>query len=171
MSSPLTLAFRGWRQLGGWYGTAWADAAETALTATQDGNSTADEKSNASMKLWAMSWAGLGLIANEVIDSAAILTEDPQTIVRVAVPVDPATLGVGTTYVPKLRADLVAIGGQTLEAARCYFEPTQISGPGGLEMVVDRRLLLNLRYKGTVDLHDAANPDLGVVPVAITVEL
>ena len=176
MSSPLTLAFRGWRQLGDWYGTAWADSADAALTATQDGSSTADQKSNASMKLWAMSWAGFGLIANEVIDSAAILTENPQTIVRVTVPVDPSwggSLAIGTPYVPKLTADLKALGGQTIEAGRCYFDPAQISdGKDKLELVIDRRLLLNLRYKGTVEFHDPAQPGAGAISsVGITVDL
>ncbi len=175
MSSAILFAFRGWRQVGDWYATTWADAADVAVATTQSPTATQDEKANASANLWAQTLAGWGLIANEFLEAAAVLSEYPDAADTVRQPVNvkslwTSSLAKGTAYTPVLKADLISMTGAVLPADACYFHPATItSATQTLEIVVDPRSSKSLPYHGVVELRDPSGTVAGTV--AITIEL
>lgn len=171
MSSALAWAFRGWRQVGDWYAKSWADAAENAITSTQSPTATLDEKADVSAKLWGKTLAGWGLIANEFLDSAAILSEYPDTILRQKVKFKGLWgngLQNGTSYTPVLQGDLVSLMGDVVPKDCCYFDPAVVVDmTQGLEIVIDRRSKKSFLYEGVVEFHDPAGSLAGSVDISV----
>ena len=171
MSSALVWAFRGWRQVGDWYATSWADAAEKAITSTQSPTATLDEKADTSATLWAKTLAGWGLIANEFLDGAAILSEYPDTILRQEVKFKSlwtTDLLEGTSYTPVLQGDLVSLTGAVVPEDCCYFDPAAVvDTTQRLEIVVDRRSKKSFLYDGVVEFHDPAGKVAGTLGISV----